>query len=280
MKHPPPASLFDSVELGVEKNFDEWQKLRGQMADVRLHALEDATCLVSNFIGGPNDVTLPRFAPEGAAARVDELLRLFKENDFAVRFWVGPACTPGLKSVLRKKAIRCTSNLAGMAISLERDFRADPPTGCELERLTDFSVFEEVPHPVLGKVRSQPARRNLEEMVFLQEAFPDQVYHLAARSGKYVAGSATLFMGSDSAGIYDVAVLPRFRRLGIGTAITEQICGYAQRMGYLKAVLIASKEGRNLYARFGFHDAGTISVCVLSKAQRCRDALLYGRFYK
>ncbi len=277
--NPPQDTIPDPAALAVEKNFDEWQKLRAQMEDVRLHDLKDATCLVCDSIGGPNDVSLPSFAPEEAAARVDEILRLYKGNDFAVSFWVGPACTRGMRDMLRMKGLRCTSNLTGMAITLEGGQRADAPAGIELRRLQDFSIFRDEPHPVLGRVRSGAAKRSLEEMVFLQEAFPEQVYHLGACSGRCVVGVATLFLGPESAGIYDVAVLPEWRRRGIGTAITGELCHHARLKGYDRVVLVASKDGRFLYREFGFQEVCTISVHVLSKAQRRREARLRGRFH-
>jgi ribosomal protein S18 acetylase RimI-like enzyme len=258
----------------VEKNFDNWQKLRGQMDDVQLHALKDATCLVSNKIGGPNDVTLPMFEPEEAVALVDDILKLYSGNDFAVSFWLGPACTPGMKNILRLKGLRCTSNLTGMSLTLGDERHAAPPEGIELKRLQDFSIFKEEPHPVLGKARSGAAKRNLEEMVFLQDKFPEQVYHLGAYSGRRVVGTATLFLGPESAGIYDVAVLPGSRRRGIGTAMTGDLCRIARAKGCESIVLIASKDGRYLYWEFGFQEVCEIKVYTLSKAQKRRVALL------
>jgi ribosomal protein S18 acetylase RimI-like enzyme len=269
----PLQDILDSAALAVEKNFDEWQKLRGQMEDVRLHDL-DATCLVSHTIGGPNDVTLLRFAPAEAVARVDEILKLYDAHDFAVSFWLGPACTPGMKNMLRMKGLRCTSNLTGMALTLEDEIRTASPTGIELNRLLDFSIFKDEPHPVLGRARSGAAKRNLAEMAFLQEKFSEQVYHLGAFSGKCVVGTATLFLGPESAGIYDVAVLPELRRRGIGTAMTAELCHHAQSKGYEGIVLIASKDGRYLYWEFGFQEVSEIKVYVLSKSQKRREARL------
>jgi ribosomal protein S18 acetylase RimI-like enzyme len=234
---------------------------------------------VCDSIGGPNDVTLPRFAPGEADARLAEILKLYKGNDFAVSFWLGPDCTRDMKNMLRMKGLRCTSNLTGMAIPLEGEQRAEAPAGIELRHLRDFSIFRDEPHPVLGKARSGAAKRNLEEMGFLQEKFPEQVYHLGACSGRCVVGVATLFLGPESAGIFDVAVLPEWRRRGVGTAMTGELCHHARLKGYDRVVLIASKDGRFLYREFGFQEVCTISVHVLSKSQRRREARLRGRFH-
>jgi ribosomal protein S18 acetylase RimI-like enzyme len=69
-----------------------------------------------------------------------------------------------------------------------------------------------------------------------------------------VAAVSSLFLGSQVAGIYDVATAPPFRRRGLGQAMTELALIEARRMGYTIAVLGSTDEGHRLYERMGFLD--------------------------
>jgi predicted GNAT family acetyltransferase len=76
----------------------------------------------------------------------------------------------------------------------------------------------------------------------------------AAYADGAVAAVASLFLGSQAAGIYDVVTAPKLRRRGLGQAMTEAALAEARRMGYTIAVLGSTDEGHRLYERMGFLD--------------------------
>lgn len=58
------------------------------------------------------------------------------------------------------------------------------------------------------------------------------------------------------AGIYDMAVWPRFRRQGFGTSLLRTVCEPVAASGVTDVVLNATEQGRLLYERCGFEKIG------------------------
>ena len=75
-----------------------------------------------------------------------------------------------------------------------------------------------------------------------------------------VAGFCAFWLVFDEIHINNVAMRPRFRGQGIGTALLHHVLNEATRLGARRATLEvrASNEGaRRLYQRLGFYVAGT-----------------------
>jgi GNAT superfamily N-acetyltransferase len=76
-------------------------------------------------------------------------------------------------------------------------------------------------------------------------------HYLALLEGQAV-GTASLFLGKESAGLYNVEVIPAMQKRGIGTALTLVPFRDARAAGYRVSVLGPSPEGYNMYVRLGF----------------------------
>jgi ribosomal-protein-alanine N-acetyltransferase len=75
-----------------------------------------------------------------------------------------------------------------------------------------------------------------------------------------VAGFCAFWLVFDEIHINNLAMLPRFREQGIGTALLHHVLAEAKELGARRATLEvrASNEGaRRLYERLGFYVAGT-----------------------
>ena len=75
-----------------------------------------------------------------------------------------------------------------------------------------------------------------------------------------VAGFCAFWLVFDEIHINNLAIRPRFRAQGIGTALLQQVLADARDLGARRATLEvrASNEGaRRLYERLGFYVAGT-----------------------
>ncbi|GLV60594.1 N-acetyltransferase [Dictyobacter sp. S3.2.2.5] len=90
------------------------------------------------------------------------------------------------------------------------------------------------------------------------ETFPAMRYYLGRLHGEVIATS-TLFVGSQTTGIYDIVTHPDYRRRGFGSAMFQHILNEAGRdvLGG-KCVLQASTDGLDIYQRAGFRAVGHV----------------------
>lgn len=84
-----------------------------------------------------------------------------------------------------------------------------------------------------------------------------RAWHALARVDGEFAGRAWSFAPGPVAGIFDMEVVPRFRRRGLGRALLRAVCGAARASGARDAVLNATAEGERLYSAEGFDRIGT-----------------------
>jgi ribosomal-protein-alanine N-acetyltransferase len=74
-----------------------------------------------------------------------------------------------------------------------------------------------------------------------------------------VAGFCAFWLVFDEVHINNVAMRPRFRAQGIGTALLRHVLGEARRLGARRATLevrSSNERARRLYERLGFYVAG------------------------
>jgi ribosomal protein S18 acetylase RimI-like enzyme len=87
-----------------------------------------------------------------------------------------------------------------------------------------------------------------------------------AWKGGPVIGGAMILCHRGVAGLYDVRVDKALRRQGIGATIMREACRDARDRGMHCAVLGAGSQGKALYERVGFSDAGRYGSYFLSRA--------------
>jgi GNAT superfamily N-acetyltransferase len=75
--------------------------------------------------------------------------------------------------------------------------------------------------------------------------------YVGYHAGEPVAASSLVVTGG-VAGVYNVATLPRFRRLGYGEAMTRYAICRGAKLGCEVATLQATLQGRPIYERMGF----------------------------
>ena len=96
-------------------------------------------------------------------------------------------------------------------------------------------------------------------LMSLTHASPQRSWHALARVDGAFAGRAWAHVDDGElacAGIYDVDVPRRFRRRGIGRAVTLAVCRAAAQAGARVATLNATGEGELLYRALGFRSLG------------------------
>jgi GNAT superfamily N-acetyltransferase len=84
--------------------------------------------------------------------------------------------------------------------------------------------------------------------------------HYIAWLGDTPAGTASLLLDDNTAGIYFVMTAPDARRKGIGAAITLHALRAARNLGYHVGVLGASEMGEPVYRRLGFETFSNMNI--------------------
>lgn len=85
---------------------------------------------------------------------------------------------------------------------------------------------------------------------------PATAWYAAAYLDARFAGQAWSYLDGDLAGVFDMAVWPRFRRRGLGTGLLRRVCASAREAGAAHAILNATPEGKLLYSTCGFEQIG------------------------
>ena len=97
------------------------------------------------------------------------------------------------------------------------------------------------------------------EMYLAELKNPEVSFFFLARSGDAVVGFCSFWRVLDELHINNLAVLPEYRREGIGAALLARVLREGRRLGAGRATLEVRRSNAaaaRLYERFGFHVAG------------------------
>src|SRR5215813_10590755 len=89
--------------------------------------------------------------------------------------------------------------------------------------------------------------------------FPAMRHYLGIYHDEVVA-TGTLFIGSETAGIYDIATRVEYRHRGIGSAMFAHLLKEAEDSHHRYAVLQASEDGIGIYLKAGFMPVGNVHI--------------------
>ena len=124
LRDATPEQLADAVQ----RNQAEWIHFEGQhLPGVELHADRDVTWVCSTVAGRPNAVAMARFNARDVGARIERIVRRYKQLDASTVWWVGPSSAPAdLGKHLRGAGFHCFKHFPGMATDLRRLRAAGP----------------------------------------------------------------------------------------------------------------------------------------------------------
>ena len=92
------------------------------------------------------------------------------------------------------------------------------------------------------------------ERRFLRKEKSGETSYVAAFIGDAMVGTISLEHDRKNGGIYSFAVLPAYRRQGVGTALLGHCIALAQELRLKRLFLQTKKDGRNekIFAKLGF----------------------------
>ena len=214
--------------------------------------------LAWSYTGGPylNRVTRINLDETDADRRIEETHQHFGEHGAAVTRLVTPTSRP-MDLAQRLQGHNCTLQERWLGMAADpRDIDLSPIDSTSL-RIADLDGNSDLRawSALVGEVYQLPtAARATMYRFFTEEAAEvgDHWRHYLAFDGNTPVATATLFLGSRTAGIYLVSTHPQYQRRGFGRALTAYAARDAMARGYDLIVLQATEEGKGLYERLGF----------------------------
>lgn len=246
-----PAALAAANEANQCELYALFQ--RWQRAEVH----DDA-----DWLWGVTDVPFPMFnfilraqlEPSQVDAKIDAAIARGKAHHVPLMWLTSPASRPvDLGARLQAHGFTHEGGPTAMAIDLRAlDQNAALPAGLTIERVEhDHSILSQVCAKSFGMPQFV-----IEPMRALFDGLCEEprIHHYLAKLNGEPVACAMLFLGSDAAGIYNVATLAHARGRGIGAAITLAPLRDARNLGYHVGILQASTMGKPLYERLGFQE--------------------------
>lgn len=200
-----------------------------------------------------NGIVQARMTAAEADGIVPALVQQFREQQLPALWHIDLATQPA-DLAQRLDRLGCTRLAPGvcMAAELARVALVAPSVAglsvTPVADAADLAAWIDV--WVAGDDEPRQPRERLYAALGLDAQQP--LRHYLARLDGQPVGVAQVFLGQRAAGLYSVAVLPSFRRRGIGTALTLVAFSAARAAGYAIGVLGPSPEGQPMYRRLGF----------------------------
>jgi ribosomal protein S18 acetylase RimI-like enzyme len=145
-----------------------------------------------------------------------------------------------------------------MSIQLDKDFEQKTISEISISVVEDGKDLNDWIDPVKVAFEMDDSAA-LHYQKCLEHAHP-QFIHFTAKKNNHVIASASLFLHNEIAGLYNLAVLPEFRRQGIATALHCVRLNEAKNRGYKHATLQASPMASELGRALGFEIHSELSI--------------------
>lgn len=185
-----------------------------------------------------------------------------KGYPLAVWYWKSTVDDADRSLFLRHKLSYAETHVAMSADLTQIQAAPRAVEGLEIKQITtasDLLQFGEVIEALFGD--SSEGRQVFAYFQRLSEhspsTFPAMRHYLGILHGTAVA-VGTLFVGSETVGIYDIVTSDAYRRRGIGSAMFQHLLRDASTWNRYYCVLQASPDGLGIYARAGFNALGEV----------------------
>ncbi|MFX0151737.1 MAG: GNAT family N-acetyltransferase [Candidatus Hodarchaeota archaeon] len=268
MKKILTIKSISTIGTALEANLIEQVKFYGTSPLVNLYDENNMVRIVTGLpISIFNLIAGTTFTENDIDHKIELALKPFKKQKVPMIWWVGPTSTPrNLGTYLEKHGLEKSFDMLGMFYDLEKlennlnlppsfiYYRVDTNHLLRLWTETQTEGFEANPNENEDIFRFEktlginPNSRWVRFIGFI---------------GEKPVGVSILFLGAGVAAIFNVAVVPKFRRRGIGTLMTKIPLLKARSLGYKYGVLKASPLGAHLYKHLNFKECCKIGLYYL-----------------
>ena len=146
--------------------------------------------------------------------------------------------------------------------SLDNTLREQFPVETKVEvKRVETGMEQATFRSVLLQVFAMPAEEI--DIILTERAFDMPfVRHYIARAEEVTVGTATVVIGGEIAGIWNVGTLAQHRRQGIALQMMYHALAEAYAAGCRSSMLLASRDGTPLYERLGYSTLSTLRVFI------------------
>ncbi len=187
-----------------------------------------------------------------------------KQLPMAIWYWEEAGNLANIDALLAYGLTTTETDVAMIADLTQANLHVAPPMGLTIklvESADELQQFAGVLVRLFGTSdEAQGVAAYFQRLSqFVPDHFPAMRYYIGLYQNQVVA-TGTLFVGSETIGIYDIVTDDAFRRKGIGSAMFSELLRQATGFGHRYAVLQASPDGIGIYARAGFKAVGNVRV--------------------
>lgn len=257
-----------------------WAGLRtfGRIPGARVVDQMDATLVFSqtphaNF----NNIIATAIADHDIDRRIPEILTSFAPASLPVTWWAGRTTAPvDLVTRLQRLGLARQAPEFGMALDLGAGWPQAPlPQGATLEPVVRPDQLDDwlaVMNAAYGwpDTRKTAIVRSMYVADLSLPADARDIHHFLIRLDGTAAACSSLFVGGGEAFVTNIGTNPATRGRGLGSAATVATLDLARAMGRAAATLTASLDGRGVYRRLGFREAGLLERYVATEADVAR----------
>jgi len=236
--------LFDLNEACFDNLRDYWKALSSET--------EETSDSIYVRTGIDDPLYNPIFLKKNADAS-----SLTKAKD-RYSFWYDSKRNQTIPSTCFQHLTTIMQSVPMMSIHLDKEFKRETPPSisiCMVENGRDLTDWIS-PIKIAFAMNEKTAFHYQRSLESVHKQFK---HFMAKREGRVVA-VASLFLNSEIAGLYNLAVLPEYRKQGIGTALHYARLSEAKKMGYQYATLQATPMAAALDASLGFETHSEISI--------------------
>lgn len=258
----------DSPDLdhALDRNWNNMIRTFGASPQTELYDDDELFWFITGVPEGSfNGVQWVNLRPATADQRIDETLATFARRNIPGGWLLGPVSAPhDIRARLEARGLHVIHRIPTMVADLHAPSGYDAPLP-EDTLIVPVDDMDMLGQWIITETRGfEASPRIAAPLAAIRNALgvPDGTVmrrFLAWHDGESAA-TATLFMDSGVAGIYDVCTVPELRRRGLGSAITRAAMQVAIARGYTTAVLQATEDGFDMYQQLGFRTQNEYEV--------------------
>ncbi|MFX0185074.1 MAG: GNAT family N-acetyltransferase [Candidatus Hodarchaeota archaeon] len=261
-----------AIGTALEANLIEQVKFYATSPLVNLYDDKDMVRIVTGLpISIFNLIAGATFYENDIDRKIELALKPFKKQKVPMIWWVGSTSTPkDLGTYLENAGLEKSFDMPGMFYDLEKlEKKLDFPSGFTYKLVDNINILriwtETQTNGFEGNPRENEVIFRFEKSLGFNSNSP-WIRFIGFFEDEPV-GVSILFLGAGVAAIFNVAIVPEFRRRGIGTLMTKIPLLKAQALGYKFGVLKASPLGARLYRYMRFEECCKIGLYYLSVEQ-------------